>query len=60
LFQPLVGLLLDLQWTGAMAAGARLYTPGAYAAALAVIPLMGALGTLGALAMRETFARPRA
>ena len=59
LFQPLVGLLLDLQWSGAMEAGARLYTPAAYGIAFAVIPLTGVLGTLAVLAMRETFCQPR-
>ena len=47
LLQPLVGLLLDLQWDGALVSGARIYTREAYALAFAVI-LAGALAWLTA------------
>jgi MFS family permease len=53
LFQPLIGLLLDLGWTGAMAAGARVYAPGSYRAALSVLVVTYAIGIAAALAMRE-------
>ncbi len=57
LFQPLLGLLLDLQWDGAMQAGARVYRPEAYGLAFAVMPAVAAIGTLSVLAMRETNCR---
>jgi MFS family permease len=60
LFQPLVGFLLDLTWTGQTALGARVYEPEAYR--LALTSLIGCClgGVLCVLAVRETFCRPRA
>jgi MFS family permease len=58
LFQPLVGLLLDLAWTGETAHGARLYTPEAYRLALSSLIACGMAGVLCALAVRETLRRP--
>ena len=58
LFQPLVGLLLDLAWTGATAQGARVYTPEAYRLALTSLIACGVGGVLCVLAVRETFCRP--
>lgn len=57
LLQPLIGLLLDLQWDGQMAAGARVYSPGAYRLALSVLPVVSMLGLLTALLTRETFCK---
>ncbi|HSE79418.1 MAG TPA: MFS transporter [Alphaproteobacteria bacterium] len=57
LLQPLVGLLLDLQWDGALVSGARIYTREAYALAFAVIPTIGLVGTAILLASRETYCR---
>jgi predicted MFS family arabinose efflux permease len=59
LFQPLIGLLLDLQWDGTLESGVRHYTPEAYQLALAVLPAGCAIGLAAALATRETFCRPR-
>jgi MFS family permease len=53
LFQPLVGFLLDLAWTGEMAQGARVYAPGAYRLALASLVACCAGGLLCLLAVRE-------
>lgn len=53
LFQPLIGLLLDINWDGAMQGGVRVYDPGAYALAFAVLPLAALLGTLAAFLSRE-------
>jgi MFS family permease len=58
LFQPFLGVLLDLQWDGALAAGARLYSEQAYGYAFAVLPLGCMVGVLAAVAGRETYARP--
>jgi MFS family permease len=58
LFQPLVGLLLDLAWTGAIAHGARVYAPEAYRLALTSLIACGVSGVLCVLAVRETFCRP--
>jgi MFS family permease len=53
IFQPLLGLLLDLNWDGAMRAGARVYSAEAYDAAFAVLPCVAVLGTLAAALTRE-------
>jgi MFS family permease len=58
LFQPLVGLLLDLAWTGGTAHGARVYAPDAYRLALTALIACGVGGVLCVLAVRETFCRP--
>jgi MFS family permease len=48
MFQPLIGALLDANWHGALAQGARVYDAEAYAAAFAVLPAIAFLGTLAA------------
>ena len=60
LFQPLVGFLLDLAWTGEIALGARVYQTGAYRLALASLIACGLAGLLCLLLVRETFCRPQA
>jgi MFS family permease len=60
LFQPLVGLLLDMAWTGEMAQGARVYDTGAYVVALSSLVACCLAGLLCLLAVRETYCRPRA
>lgn len=37
LYQPLLGWLLDLAWTGEMAGGTRVYTPAPYSTAFSVL-----------------------
>jgi MFS family permease len=59
LFQPLVGLLLDLAWTGAAQHGARVYDTGAYQLALASLIACCLVGLLCLIAVRETFCRSR-
>jgi MFS family permease len=59
LFQPLVGLLLDLAWAGGTAHGARIYDTGAYHLALASLVVCCIGGFLCLLAVRETYCRPR-
>jgi MFS family permease len=58
IFQPLVGWLLDLQWDGRLAAGARIYGVEAYRLAFLLLPALYAAGFLCALRVRETFCRP--
>jgi MFS family permease len=57
-FQPLIGALLDFNWDGSMAEGARVYSPAAYAAALSVLPLAFLIGLVAAILSREA-AKPR-
>jgi MFS family permease len=59
LFQPLVGLLLDLVWTGQTSLGAPVYEAGSYRLALLslVACCLGGLACL--LAVRETYCRPQ-
>jgi len=57
LFQPLVGLLLDLHWDGTLVAGARHYSAGSYALAFAILPAGCMVGALAAFCGRETYAK---
>src|SRR5690606_13244332 len=54
LVQPLIGKLLDLQWDGATAAGARVFSADAYVSAFLLFPAAAGLGLLVAWPMRET------
>jgi MFS family permease len=60
LFQPLVGLLLDLAWTGETALGARLYAPASYRLAFASLVVCCLAGLICLAAVRETWCRPQA
>ena len=60
LFQPLVGALLDLAWTGETALGVRVYDPGAYRLAFASLIVCCLVGFLCLLAVRETYCRTQA
>jgi MFS family permease len=57
LFQPLVGLLLDLQWDGAMAGGVRVYSADAFRIALSQISVAGIGGLCATFLMKESLAR---
>lgn len=54
LFQPVIGLLLDMGWSGAMHNGARVYSAGAYQWALSVIPISIVLTLVVMMFVRET------
>jgi MFS family permease len=58
LFQPLVGLLLDMAWAGQIAHGARVYDAGAYRLALTSLVVCCVSGCFCLLAVRETYCRP--
>jgi len=60
LYQPLLGWLLDLAWTGEMAAGARVYTPAAYSTAFSILVAGAVLGIACTLLVRETRCRQSA
>jgi MFS family permease len=60
LFQPLVGLLLDLVWSGQTSAGARVYLADDYRIALALLLVCCVAGFFFLLAVRETYCRPQA
>jgi MFS family permease len=57
LFQPLVGFLLDLAWTGETAMGARIYSIDAYHLALASLIVCCLGGLFCLLGVRETYCR---
>jgi MFS family permease len=59
-FQPLIGWLLDLQWDGKLADGARVYAAETFRKAFIVLPTLYALAFVFALRVRETFCRPYA
>ena len=54
LFQPLIGVLLDRRWDGAMAAGARVYSAEAYRGALSVLAAFLLAGLAVCFLVRET------
>ncbi len=58
IFQPLVGLLLDLRWDGRLVDGARLYPVAAYRDAFLMLPAIFALALLVAWRVRETRCQP--
>jgi len=60
LFQPLIGLLLDLNWDGAVMAGVRHYSLDNFHLALSILPILSGLGVLAALSTRETHCRQQA
>ncbi|MDT3736500.1 MAG: MFS transporter [Denitratisoma sp.] len=55
--QPLVGWAMDRGWDGAMAEGARLYAPSAYATGLLILAGAAALGAAATFFVRETGCR---
>jgi sugar phosphate permease len=57
ILQPLVGWAMDRGWDGAMAEGARLYSPAAYATGLALLAAAAALGAAATVFVRETGCR---
>jgi MFS family permease len=57
LFQPLIGIVLDLMWDGAIVDGARIYSLDAYRAALVVLPVAAVIGMTAAFLHRETYGR---
>ncbi len=59
LLQPVVGLLLDWQWDGALEDGVRVYTRAMYETAFLSIAAYCALGIVAILFARETSCRQR-
>jgi MFS family permease len=55
-FQPVVGTLLDLSWSGEMLDGVRVYSPHAYQLALSVLPIGIVLAVILMFFVRETHA----
>jgi MFS family permease len=53
ILQPLVGLILDFRWDGAMLAGARTYAMDDYRFGLAVLPVFCAISLAAAILMKE-------
>jgi sugar phosphate permease len=54
LFQPIIGKLLDMSWTGALVDGARVYSPAAYQFALALMPVGIIIAIFVMFFVRET------
>ncbi len=55
IFQPVVGKLLDMEWTGMLVQGARIYPVYAYQFALSVIPVAIVLAVITTFFIRETY-----
>lgn len=58
ILQPLIGWLLDLNWSGDMLEGARLYDASAYAVAFTTLVAANVLGLVCGFGLRETYCRP--
>ncbi len=54
-FQPLVGKVLDLYWTGKMADGVRVYDVHSFQLSLTLIPIFILIGLVCSLMMKESF-----
>jgi len=55
--QPLVGWLLDLNWSGEMLDGARVYADSSYSLAFTSLSIMNSTAFVAALFLRETHCR---
>lgn len=53
-FQPLLGLLLDMRWDGAMVDGAPVYSADAYAFAFTALLVAYGIGLVASILLRET------
>ena len=60
LFQPLVGLLLDMAWKGQTSLGARIYDADDYRVAFASVLVCSTIGLACLLVVRETYCRAQA
>ena len=60
LYQPLLGWLLDLAWSGRLDNGVRVYAGEDYRVAFSVLVLGAVMGLVCAFAMRETYCRQQA
>lgn len=58
IFQPIVGLLLDLGWDGRMQGGARFYSPEAFHNAFLILPVCAGIALLLSFFVRETWCKP--
>lgn len=54
IMQPLIGWMLDMQWTGEMISDVRVYSSDAYQVALSSLIVLGVLALIAALLVRET------
>jgi len=55
--QPLIGLILDINWSGNMEDGARIYSANTYTIAFTSLLLVNAMALIAALFLRETRCR---
>ena len=55
--QPLIGWLLDLNWSGTMHEGARVYSDNAYTIAFSSLCVVTAAAFIGTLFLRETYCK---
>jgi MFS family permease len=54
-FQPLVGKILDIYWSGQMAEGVRVYDVHSYQLALTVVPVLILFGIVCCALLKESF-----
>jgi hypothetical protein len=55
--QPLIGWLLDMNWSGTMIDGARVYSENAYTIAFSSLLVVTAAACIGTIILRETRCR---
>ncbi len=56
-FQPLLGLILDLNWNGTELDGARIYDSAAYTTAFSTLLVAYVVGIVACITLRETYCR---
>ena len=54
IFQPVMGLILDMFWDGRMEAGARIYGVEAYRMAFLIYVACGAIAVVASILVKET------
>lgn len=54
-FQPLVGKILDMNWTGQIEQGIRIYGVHAYQMAMGIVPISILIGVLLSFILKESF-----
>lgn len=57
LFQPLVGVLLDMNWTGQISNGMRIYSSASYTFALSLMPIALLLAVILSFFLKETYCK---
>ena len=56
--QPVIGLILDLHWDGALILGVHQFNQAAYKETFFILIVTGIIAIISAILSRETYCRP--